>query len=310
MDTFEDVDLGIPDHSIKGEPYGNPNASGLFSSLVDDAELRGSETRRLGAKQTRVPSEEAYQKAFLPFHTATGTSYPCTQRDLDVHNTGAFHEPNNSPFLSPMEATREVLLRNHVTRRASPIELVAIDNLKTTVNAVEKHMDFGPDLFIKSFADLDLIFSGGHLRDNVRVRCVKASKYAGSSALLETVGVTFALREHGKSLITLNADYFLRNNREDDPLRHIYCTLLHEMCHAYQKVRCGPGRVKRRGHDDFFGTLITVVHQRAMRVLGMPAINKYEPYIQCHFLPGEQTATGMAMGWAMGVLWDLDDGVE
>lgn len=59
-------------------------------------------------------------------------------------------------------------------------------------------------------------------------------------------------------------------------------TLLHEMCHAYDTVRCPTAKEVEGdgcGHDEHFGTRINVVHQRARRIMGIGAIEPYEPYL-------------------------------
>lgn len=310
MDSFEDVDLDSLDESTQNGSCDGQDVSRHVDGPVDLAEARDSGAKLLIAKNFRVPCEEAYQQAFLYFHAETGTPYPCNQSDLDVHNTGAFLEPNNRLFVSAMEATREVMLHNHVTRRVPPTELVAIDNLRKTVYALEKRMEFGPDLAVKVFADLDLLFFGGQLRDNVRVEWVKASDHPRFAAAPERIwGLAKYLPEHGKCLIRLNADLHLRQDNED-PLRAMFGTLLHEMCHAYKAVRCGRSHTERRGHDRFFGTRIAVVHKRALRCLGLWAIGKDESYRQYHFFPGEQTATGMLVAWMMDVVLDVNYKVE
>ena len=54
-------------------------------------------------------------------------------------------------------------------------------------------------------------------------------------------------------------------------------TLLHEMCHAYERVR-SPRDIEKSedGHGKMFGTRINVVHKRAMRILGVSAIGDWE----------------------------------
>ena len=310
MDDFEDVDIDSCDHSTQGESCSGQDVSRHTDGIPENSEPRASESRPLGATQLRVPSEEAYQQAFLPFRTDTGTSYPCIQSDLTVHNTDVFPEPNYHPYVSAMDATREVMVHNHITRRVPPTELAAIDTLRTTIYAMEKRMEFGPDLAVKAFADLDLLFFGGRLRDHVRVRWIRASEYARFAAMPTRLwAITTRLPGHGKCLILMNADYHLLQ-KNDDPLRAMFGTLLHEMCHAYRAIRCERASVqvvKRRGHDEFFGTMIAVVHQRAMRVLGLWAIAEHDLYRQYHFFPGEQTATGVVVERLMDAVLDLDD---
>ena len=296
MESFEDVDLGPPKTSTRD-----------ILKFFCDPEAGSLNTRRV-----RVPSEEAYEQAFSPFHTDIGTPYPCSQSDLNVHNTGSFQDSNNHPFLSAMEATAEVMLHNHVSRRLPPSETTAIDNLNRTVYAVEKRMEFGPDLAVKAFADLDLVLFGGRLRDNVRLQWVKATDHPRFEASGGVRGAAIQLLERGKCLILLNADLHLREHSlDEDPLRLVFGTLLHEMCHAYGIVRCGHPYSQvsnnRRGYDEFFSTRIAAVHKRAVRVLGLWAVGVDELFVQCHFLEGEQTAAGMVVGSVMRLVLDVDD---
>ena len=307
MDSFEDVELDSPVNSTEDGANDGQDSSRHTNGLSNDAKSRDCEAKCLEAVRLRVPSEQAYHQASLSFHTDTGTPYPCSQNDLDAHSTDRFQEQSHRPFVGAMEATREVMLHNHVSRRIPPTELAAIENLRQIVYAVEKRMDFGPDLAVKAFSDLDLMFFDGQLRDNVHVQWVKPNDDPEFAALRRVWGATMRPSKPGKCLIKLNADLHLRQSHEVDPLRLMFGTLLHEMCHAYQTVRCGYIPVKRPGHDEFFGTRIAVVHERAMRVLGLWAIGKNEPYRQYHFFPGEQTAMDMVMTRMLDIAMDVDD---
>ena len=312
VEIFEDVDLGSPETFTRDILNDGRYISPLTNNRVGDPDFRDPETGSLYTRKVRVPSEEAYQQAFSPFGKDIGTPYPCSQSDLDVHTTGSFQDSNNHPFVSAMEATTEVMQQNHVSRRLPPSESTAIDNLNRTIYTVEKRMEFGPDLAVKAFADLDLIFFGGHLRDNVRVQWIMATDHPRFEASGGLWGAAIQLPERGKCLIVLNADLHLREDSQDeDPLRRIFGTLLHGMCHAYAIVRCGHSYSqvsnKRRGYDEFFSTRIAVVNKRAVRVLGLWAVGEDELYVQCHFLEGEQTAAGMVVGSVMRLVLDVDD---
>ena len=312
MDGFEDVDLGPPETFTRDILNDGQYVSHRTNDRLGDADFCDSDAGSLDIRVARVPSERAYQQAFSPFPKDIGTPYPCSQSDLDGHNAGSFQDSNNHPFVSAIEATTEVMLQNHVSRRLPPSESIAIDNLNRTINTVEKRMEFGPDLAVKAFTDLDLIFFGGQLRDNVRVQWVKATDHPRFEASSGDRGAAIQLPERGKCLVLLNADLHLRElDQDEDPLRLIFGTLLHQMCHAYEIVRCGHSCSqvgnKRRGYDDLFSTRIAVVNKRAVRVLGLWAVGEDKLYVQCHFLEGEQTATGMVVGRAMRLVMDVDD---
>ena len=58
------------------------------------------------------------------------------------------------------------------------------------------------------------------------------------------------------------------------------------MVHAYEHVRCTKGSGWRDCHDEYFSTKIDVVHQRALRTLGINAIGQWETYRQSHWFKG------------------------
>lgn len=275
MDTFEDVDIDSPHHFTQSRPYDGQDESRHAESLVNNVESHGPKANPPGAKKSRFPSEEACRQAFTQFYAHTGTPYPCSQNDLDLHNTGTFQQLNNRPFVSAMEATRQVMLQNHIPRRIPPPEPAAIQTLRRIVHALEKRTDFGPDLPIEVFADLDLVFFGKMLRDNVRVRWAKEGDHPLFARPKKVWGLAKCLPEQGQCLVILKAGVLLRQrNHEDDPLGDMLGVLLHEMCHACEFVRCARGLAETPEHDNLFGTRIAVVHQRAVRVLGVWAIGE------------------------------------
>ena len=72
-----------------------------------------------------------------------------------------------------------------------------------------------------------------------------------------------------------------------NPFESMIGTLLHEMCHAYVNVRSPHHVQPGDGHDELFGTRIAVVHDRALRILGLWAIERGEKHRQHHFfMPG------------------------
>ena len=75
--------------------------------------------------------------------------------------------------------------------------------------------------------------------------------------------------------------------RTKNPFESMIGTLLHEMCHAYVNVRSPHEVEPGDGHGELFGTRIAVVHNRALRILGLWAIERGEKHRQHHFfMPG------------------------
>ena len=97
--------------------------------------------------------------------------------------------------------------------------------------------------------------------------------------------------------------------RTKNPFESMIGTLLHEMCHAYVNVRSPHQEEPGDGHGELFGTRIAVVHNRALRILGLWAIERGEKHRQHHFfMPGclegqsdHQRSEGPASGGKKGV---------
>lgn len=86
----------------------------------------------------------------------------------------------------------------------------------------------------------------------------------------------------------LNAKTILLDVSTDTPFKTMFGTMLHEMCHAYEHVRCFPEECDQGdGHDKHFRTKIHAVHRRAHNLLGLWAIDKRESYRKDHFMSQE-----------------------
>ena len=182
-----------------------------------------------------------YAKAFQPFCIRKGTYYPsASQGTIDFHRASFFRRRNKGPFVSPVEATRDILFHNDNKNRIRPIsEIASISRLQTTISNIRCNgAAYGPDLAVKAFSDLDIIFFAGKLGRNV---CVNWSSHKFDPQLhcpeipWATVwGVTAENHhpsEYCQCRIILNAGS-LFGPKVTNPLREMMATLLHEMCHA------------------------------------------------------------------------------
>ncbi len=239
--------------------------------------------------------EMLYESALLQnFREDSGTHYLCKQSEIDFHQNGVFDKPNEGPFVSLLEATEEVIRWNDEKRAPSREESESIQRLVTMIREVEKDSRFGPDLLIKTWVDLDRVFFAGRLRGHVLVRWVK--RIVGDGVVGDPLGIT-RLRwesETGKCLIEMSAEQVLlpqkwRGYPEDyDPVISMFGNILHEMCHAYKAVRSPKEGLRANDvHGSHFQTKISVVHNRATRLLGIVVIRDWEKYKQHHFLPLE-----------------------
>ena len=237
-----------------------------------------------GKKELR---EQLFQQALQPFTKNTGTPYPCSQTDIHFHQQKVFPTSNKGPFVTSLEATKEVMLQNESTRTIPSFEKAAIANLLSAASSAEDGLILGPDIAIKAFKDLDLVFFAGRLHSHVTVQWRPDIRHpARAWGICERP----RLGEEGQCRIHLNADMTFKQawtKRTPNPFESMIGTLLHEMCHAYEDVRSPRDIESGDGHGKLFGTRITVVHKRALRILGLWAIERGEVHRQHHFfMPG------------------------
>ncbi|CAD6566676.1 MAG: hypothetical protein ASARMPREDX12_008790 [Alectoria sarmentosa] len=230
-------------------------------------------------------NKKLYESALQPFREKEGSRYPCKQSEIDFHQKGVFAKANNGPFVTAMQATEEIMRWNDEKRAPPRDELAIIRDLTIAVHDAEKNLHFGPDLVIKTFADLDRIFFGGRLRGHVAVSWVSNL----SSGTRGAYGVT-EFHKPGSCHIKLSAEAILLQKWTKvgkNPVATSFGTTLHEMCHAYEFVRCPHEALRGGAHGKHFSTKIGVIHDRAIRILGTWAVEDWEPYKQQLFLPKE-----------------------
>ena len=151
-----------------------------------------------------------------PIRADTGTPYPCTQEDLDY----CLRFPRIKPRerLHRMEATYQLTRFNRLTKELSPNERNACKNLKAAL----KLRDWGPDLIIKAFKDLDQLFFMGRLHGQCLVgwcdpgyRKVSHGEY----------GVTTFVPPSSAKIMLNVQDVILMT---EEPYMEMFRTMLHE----------------------------------------------------------------------------------
>ena len=242
--------------------------------------------RRNNIREGQKVSQHMYKQAFEPVDADSGTQYLCSQSELNFHHRGRFPHPNKGPFVSAIEATSEIVRHNKETRKIPHLESAAIDRLIDAIlDAEDKGYD--PDIIIKAFADVDLVFFNGRLRGNVCVQWASDEYFQKWQVPPGTWGFTVVPQrgEMGQCRMYLNAKTILLDPSTDTSFKTMFGTLLHEMCHAYEHIRCFPEECDLGdGHDKHFRTKIHAVHRRAYHVLGLWAIDKRESYRKDHFM--------------------------
>lgn len=237
-------------------------------------------------KEGQKVSQHMYKQAFEPVNAKSGTHYLCSQSDITFHHCEKFPHPNKGPFVSAIEATSEIVRHNKETRKVPPLELAAIDRLIDAILDAEDN-GYGPDIIIKAFVDLDLVFFDGRLRGNVCVQWASDEYFQKWQVAPGAWGFTVRPQrgEMGQCRVYLNAKTILLDPSTDSPFKTMFGTLLHEMCHAYEHIRCFPEECEQGdGHDKHFRTRIHAVHRRAYHLLGLWAIDKRESYRKDHFM--------------------------
>lgn len=98
-----------------------------------------------------------------------GTPYPCDQYDLDECTFGSDRPPRSQHSRTSATANLENFL--HPGARIDSVVHAAVARLRAGLRI----HDWRPDLVIKAFNDLDIVFFGGKLRGHTTIRWYRAS---------------------------------------------------------------------------------------------------------------------------------------
>ncbi len=91
-----------------------------------------------------------------------GTPYQISETDLKALRS--FRKKQVEHFVSQMQATKEIYEHNDLEREPTPKEAAAIARLRAALSIEDWH----PDVAMKTFHDIDVIFFAGRLQGNVR----------------------------------------------------------------------------------------------------------------------------------------------
>lgn len=170
--------------------------------------------------------QDLLDEAFYRVELRVGTQYPCRQRDLDIIRQRPAYD--GGPFVSSRRATLEIVEHNDPRRRSpSSYEREAIYRLSDAMRAADRH-PWGPDLVIKAFLDLDLVFFRGALRGYVRISWKDREHFSDGRLPRGILAYTKDNESWlGHAHIYLNAEAILLGSR---PFMVMFSTVLHEMC--------------------------------------------------------------------------------
>lgn len=215
----------------------------VFEPLNEHVPWRGRERSRT----------HLWEEAFLPVRLDTGTDYPCSASKLQDATTPSNRRARKP--ISKLRASLNIRDHNYLGSRIPKEEYRAVCRLEDTTLEVFSGGYWSPDLLIKAFCDLDLVFFAGHLRGHCYVQWKPNSWFPPESSVL---GATFSLQE-GKARIALNADH-LFDLPSAKVFKECWRVLLHEMWYARpQKMALGKiiditqSRLRNR-HGFFAGT--------------------------------------------------------
>ncbi len=165
------------------------------------------------------------EEAFLPVRLNSGTNYPCTASELRDATTPS-HRAARRP-ISRMSASYNVSTENALGRNLGQAEYDAIRRLERTILGVFAGRHWAPDLIIKAFCDLDLVFFLGDLRDHVHVEWRSGRSFPPRRQHRLMMGRTDYLG-NGKAVIRLNADGIFAETALS-AFKEMWSTMLHEM---------------------------------------------------------------------------------
>ena len=171
------------------------------------------------------PRRQLRDEALQPISLHSGTNYPCSESKLRDATTPN-HQPVR-PVISKDQASYNVQAYNVLGGRIRDNEYSAICRLEDAILGVFAGRHWTPDLIIKAFCDLDLVFFLGHLRGNVYVQWRDARSFPRRRRNRLTMGRTDYLGG-GKAVIKLNADAIFAETAMS-AFKEMWRTLLHEM---------------------------------------------------------------------------------
>ena len=187
-----------------------------------------------------ISRRRLYKDALKEVSLDSGSDYACKQSDLDATGGLArqqfpedkrkdqfaarkiwFPTVNHGPFTTARKAAFDIFEHNKLSRKPGTLEQEAIERLTRAIVAGRAGF-WSPDLIIKAFCDLDVVFFRGRLRGHICVRWLPDWSAPG-----QTMWGGCFYSGRGKCAIRLNRDTILRD--DSHPFERMFRTMLHEM---------------------------------------------------------------------------------
>ena len=183
-----------------------------------------------GIKYDLKSRQRLYDQAFKEVRADHGTSYPCTQADIDIitatYPTGKMFSWQD--LFSIDEATKSLEDYLQDGKYHTGAFSRALDRLRNLLALKEE--DCGPDLVVKSLNDWDEVFFHGRLRDKIII------KWKGYKSTTEPMGRCYthgSVRSGRWCMISLNAHEIFKKEYDKEfikgPFSLMISVLLHEM---------------------------------------------------------------------------------
>ena len=164
-----------------------------------------------------------YDDALKPVRADAGSPYVVSQHVID-QVAGTIKARHSRPTVDERDAALEVSGHNDLLRKvpANSAECDAIKRLAAIFGALDSPHQLGPDLIIKTFRDLDLVFFAGRLLGFVDVRWSPNVTHMAVYGHVEH-------GDNGTARVIMDARRCFLQCRELSPWHEIFGTLLHEM---------------------------------------------------------------------------------
>ncbi|KAI4190075.1 MAG: hypothetical protein L6R41_001041 [Letrouitia leprolyta] len=149
-----------------------------------------------------------------------GTPYPCYAKNLESYRCRP-KRTRKAPMSTEVATNKLVNFLNQNIERGTK-EDHAVRRLASGMQLSE----WGPDLFIKAFDDLDLVFFRGVLAMRTQAHYMTATEMTREFGDAQMFGCTLPLG-YGRCRIVLNSTLNILHER--NPFAQLWNTLLHEM---------------------------------------------------------------------------------
>ncbi|KAI4216098.1 MAG: hypothetical protein LQ351_001596 [Letrouitia transgressa] len=177
-----------------------------------------------GMNVKKMDRKDIYSSAFVQPSVHSGTPYPCRAEDLEIRNRPKLETKLPYVIGAPCrEVVREIEQFLDDSKRLSKSEMAATERLAEGM----KMDQWGADIIIKMFADIDTLFFMGRMTKSVSIKWAGPKEFARAYGIGLTHGYT--VYQGGQlSHIILNSLSMIGRG-DIDPFSFMWMVVLHEM---------------------------------------------------------------------------------